>query len=209
MALADPPGVALTDSIPVLAPATVGLNVTWMVHVPFAAMAAVQPVAEKSPVAFTVGTPVVTAPELVTVNITGVALMALTATEPKSWVVGEILSAETPGPSIPPSLFGPSPLPPHPAAKSAPANPTAANRSKETRLPEQFIYLASIANQREHSPQRAHCSSGTIVWSRQIDARKKGKKLPGVALGRHFWTEVWERPTHARTSALAINRSWL
>jgi len=50
-------------------------------------MAAVQPVATKSPLlTFTTGVPVIP-PELVTLSITGVALMLPTATEPKSRLV--------------------------------------------------------------------------------------------------------------------------
>src|SRR5690242_20632980 len=102
----------------------------------------------------TIGTPVVPAP-LLTVNVVGDALMPPTATPPKSAVPLSSLM-ELALASVPPSFSAPlSVLPPHPAATSAPAKPSAANRSKDTRLPEQFMNLASIANQREHSPRRA------------------------------------------------------
>jgi len=107
MALREPPGVALTVSIPLRMPAAVGLKTTWTVQFPLAAMAAVQPsmLTEKSPVTFTEGLPVAVAP-LLTVKVTGLALEAPTATVPKSWVAGEMLFRVAVGPSNPPSFFG-------------------------------------------------------------------------------------------------------
>jgi len=86
MALTVPPGVAVTVSMPVLAPALLGLKFTATVQVALALIASPQVLAPSTNsvlLTLTWGVPVV-APELVMVKVNGAALVLPTAMPPKS-----------------------------------------------------------------------------------------------------------------------------
>jgi len=121
--------------VPLFEPTEVGLKTTEIMQ-EAPALRAPQVLAgliEKSPPwTEIIGAPVVPLPEFDRLKTKG-ALALLISTEAKSFEVGVSLSAAPvlgpPSPaSAPPSFF--VPVPPHPAAISAPAKPSDANRSQ-------------------------------------------------------------------------------